>query len=122
MATIAKPDDIINALDQILKTNITSLVVTFILAATVLLLLKIVAEALAGYIQFRLDRHIAIGSAVEIFGKVGRIKEISIFTITVETECGFIRTPTKTWRASRFLALKNVVSWDRRKEDKLKGK
>lgn len=116
---MAGTQEIVTALDQIWKTNITELVITFILTATVLLLLKIVAEALAGYIQFRLDKHIAIGSAVEIYGKVGRIKEISIFTITVETECGFIRTPTKTWRTSRFIAFKNKVKWDRRKGDKI---
>jgi len=119
MAGIAKPDDIINALDQILKTNITELVITFIVGATVLLLLKIVAEALAGYIQFRLDKHLAIGSPVEIYGKKGRIETMSIFTITVETDCGHIRVPTKSWRSSRVINLKDkLLLHNRRKDDK----
>jgi len=112
--------EILDALDQIQKTNIDSIIISFLIAAVTLMLLKIIAEAIAGYIQFRLDKHIAIGSDVEIFGKAGRIKEITIFTITVETDCGFIRVPTKSWRSSRFIALKNRVLWDRRKDDKIK--
>ena len=97
--------EIVDALDQIQKTNIDSLIISFLMAVVVLMLLKIVAEAITGYIQFRLDQHIAIGSPVEIYGKKGRIREVTIFTITIETSCGFIRVPTKAWRVSKFISL-----------------
>jgi len=115
--------EVLEALDQIQKTNIDSIIISFLIAAVALMLLKIVAEAVAGWVQLRLDQHIAIGSSVEIYGKKGRIKEVTIFTVTVETECGFIRVPTKSWRASKFITLKNKVPHNRRVEDKLiKGK
>ena len=101
--------EITNALDQIFQTQILEIFMSFIIAATVLLLLKIVAESLVGYIQFRLDKHIAIGSPVEVYGKKGRIKEISIFTITVESDCGYIRVPTRVWRGSKYLTLKDQM-------------
>ncbi len=113
--------EVLLALEQIFATKIFELLFGFIVAATVLLLLKIIAEALAGYIQFRLDKHIAIGSPIEIYGKKGRVLDVTVFTITVETDCGFIRVPTKTWRASKFIMLKDQLSLhNRRKEDKRK--
>ncbi len=105
---MANTKEVIEALDQIQKTNIDSIIISFLVAAVVLSLLKIIADAISGYIQFRLDQHIALNSQVEIYGKRGRIKEISIFTITIETECGYIRVPTKLWRASRFIVLKDI--------------
>jgi len=110
--------EVLTALDQIQKTNIDSIIISFLIAAVALMLLKIVAEAISGYIQFRLDQHIAIGSPVEIYGKKGRIREVTVFTITIETECGFIRVPTKSWRVSKFISLKNIVPHNRRLEDK----
>ncbi len=110
--------EIAEALDQIQKTNIDSLVISFLIVVVVLMLLKVVAEGIVGYIQIRLDRHIALGSPVEVYSKRGKIKEITLFTITIETDCGFVRIPTKLWRGSRFLSLKNKVPHDRRKDDK----
>lgn len=114
-------NEILETIDKIQKTNIDSIIISFIVAAVALMLLKIVSEAIAGYIQVRLDEHIAIGSDVEIFGHIGKIKDVSIFTVTVETDRGYIRTPTKLWRASKFLVLKNKIQLNRRKEDKQKG-
>jgi len=119
---MAGTKEIVDALDQIQKTNIDSIIISFLTAAVTLMLLKIVAEAVAGWIQLRLDQHIAIGSDVEIYGKKGKIKEITIFTVTIETECGFIRVPTKNWRTSKFISLKNIVPHNRCLDDKLKGK
>ena len=111
--------EILLALEQIFTTKILELFVGFIVAATVMLLLKIIAEAIAGHIQFRLDKHISIGSPVEIYGKKGRVRDVTLFTITVETDCGFIRIPTKSWRASKFLMLKDqIFFYNKRKEDK----
>jgi hypothetical protein len=114
---MANTAEVIEALDQIQKTNIDSIVVSFLIAAVALMLLKIVAEAIAGYIQLRLDQNIAIGSPVEVYGKKGRINHISIFTVTVETDCGFIRIPTKSWRVSRFIALKDRLELRNRRKD-----
>jgi hypothetical protein len=116
---MANSQEVITALEQIQKTNIDSIIVSFLIAAVALMLLKIVAEAITGWVQLRLDQHIAIGTTVEVYGKKGRIKEISVFTITIESQCGYIRVPTKAWRASRFLILKDTQKLhNRRKEDK----
>lgn len=118
---IGSASDVINALNGIIQTNITYIVVTFVMAATFLLLLKTLAEALTGYIQLRLDQHLAIGSLVEVYGKVGFIKQVSIFTVTIETEYEFIRVPTKRWRLTKFLILKGCGPIpERRKSDKKK--
>jgi len=117
---MAGTQDVLNALDQIQQTNIESIIISFLVAAVALLLLKISAEAIAGYIQFRLDRYIAIGCPVEIYGKKGRVKDISVFTITVETDCGFVRVPTKLWRSSRFISLKDMMVLRNRRKDDIK--
>lgn len=118
---IGSASDVINALDGVVQTNITQIIITFVLAMVVLLLLKVVAEAAAGFIQLRLDQHLAIGSLVEVFGKKGFIKSVTLFTITIETEYEFIRIPTKQWRLSKFLILKGCGPLpDRRKNDKKK--
>lgn len=117
---MANTQEVIEALDQIQKTNIDSIIISFLIAAVALMLLKIVAEAITGWVQLRLDQHIAIGSDVEVYGKKGKILEVSIFTVTVETECGYIRIPTKSWRGSRFITLKSSAKHNRRKDDKLK--
>lgn len=118
---IGSASDIIEALNGIIQTNITYIVVTFIMATVVLLLLKTLAEALTGYIQLRLDQHLAIGSLIEVYGKSGFIKHVSIFTVTIETEHEFIRVPTKRWRLTKFLILKGCGPIpQRRKGDKKK--
>ena len=99
--------EIVKALDQILMSNIWSLMLSFIAGATLLMTLKVVSEAITGHIQFILDKYIAVGSLIEIFGKQGRIKTASIFTVTVETECGYIRIPFKDFRSSRYVLLKD---------------
>ncbi len=115
---MAGTQEVLDALDQIQKTNIDSIVISFLIAAVALMLLKLIAEAITGYIQLRLDQHIAIGSPVEVYGKKGRIKDVNIFTVTIETQCGFIRIPTKSWRTSKFINLKDeLVLQNRRKSD-----
>lgn len=115
---MANAQEVIEAIDQVYATNVHSIIVSFLIAAVLLMLLKIVAEAITGYIQLRLDQHVALESAVEVYGKRGILKEVSLFTVTIETECGFVRVPTKSWRSSRFLILKDRNELlKRRKED-----
>lgn len=114
---IGSAADVLDALNQIIQTNITSIVFTFVLSAVVLLLLRTVAEAAAGFIQLRLDQHLAIGSLVEVYGRQGFIKQVSLFTITIETDSEFIRIPTKQWRFIEMFILKNPPIRDRRKDD-----
>ena len=114
--------DVIDAIGQVYQTNIQSIILSFLISAVVLMLLKIIAEAIAGFIQLRLDQHVAIGTTVEIYGKRGRLKDVSLFTVTIETQCGYVRIPTKDWRASKFLILKDDQPLhNRRKEDKIHG-
>jgi small-conductance mechanosensitive channel len=116
---MATSKDVLDALDQIQQTNFDSVVISFLVAAVALMLLKIIAEAITGFIQLRLDQHIAIGTTVEVYGKKGRVKEVTLFTVTIETECGYVRVPTKSWRASKFLILKDSQPLhNRRKDDK----
>jgi len=104
--------------EAVIKTKVHILITNLIFAGVILMLLKIVAEAVSGYIMFRSDMHICIGSPVEVYGKKGRIVEAGFFAITIETECGFIRVPTKDWRSSKYLILKDsMVLRNRRSED-----
>lgn len=105
-------NDIIAIVDHVVQSKLHTLIVTFVITATVLLLLKQIAEALTGYIQFRLDQHVGIGTPVEVYGLRGRIKETSIFTITIETKDCFIRVPTKEWRFSQYRVLRDTVLCD----------
>ncbi len=115
---IGTKTDLINALNEIIKTNIFHITITFVLSAIVLLLLKVVAEAGAGYIQFRLDPHLSIGSLVEVYKQKGRILRINWFSIVVETETCYVRIPTKQWRFSKMLILKEEdQKWNRRSND-----
>jgi len=77
--------------------------------AVVILLIKSITESIAGYIMFRIDRNVGIGTPVEVYGKKGRIRETSWFEITIETDCGFIRIPPKNWRTSRYIVLKDQL-------------
>ena len=111
--------EIVEALDQIFKSNIINLILFAITSTTLFMLLRLVAESLTGYIQFRLDKYISIGSPVEVYGKKGRVQKVTIFTIFIQTECGYIRIPIKNWRTSKFVALNdNTVLRNRRKDDK----
>ena len=112
-------NEITQIIDHVIKSKIHMVVISFILGTTALLLLKIIAEAITGYIQFRLDQHVAIGSPVQIYGLKGRIREASIFTITVETHIGFIRIPTKVWRLSKYIVLKDKVLVELIKEEEV---
>ena len=103
----------------VIQTKVYLLIAHFIIAGVILLLLKSISEAICGYILFRSDKHICIGSPVEINGKQGRLVSASLFTITIETECGFIRVPTKDWRSSGYIILKDsMVLRKRRVSDK----
>ena len=115
-------NDIIAIIDHVVQSRIHTVVVSFVLGTTALLLLKTIAEAITGYIQFRLDQHVAIGSPVELYGFKGRIREASIFTITVETLNGYIRVPTKEWRGSRYIVLKDKVLVELIEQEDCEGK
>lgn len=98
--------DILNAINQLAQTKIHYLMMSFLFTTTIFMLLKTVAEAISGFIQFRLDKHLSIGSPVEVYGHRGRIKEISVFTITIKIANGYIRIPTKSWRTSKYIVIR----------------
>ena len=101
-----------------MNINLWSLVVQFILVGTILLLLKNVVEALVAHIMFRLDKHISIGTEVRVYGEEGYIRDVSVFTITVETNEGFIRIPTREWKSSRYVVMRTYLNMGRRKSDR----
>ena len=112
------PQELIKAIQDLINVEFYTLILDVILAGVILFLLKFLTESLANYILFRLDKYLAIGSAIEIYGKTGRIKIVSFFNITIETSDGHIRVPTRHWRASRYILLKEVpLIKNRRKDD-----
>lgn len=111
---------IIKIVDVVIRTKIHILLINLIIAGIILMLLKTIAEAISGYIIFRSDMHICIGTPVEIYGKRGRIIDASFFTISIETDCGFIRVPTKEWRSSKYLILKDSMILRNRRVDDIK--
>ena len=86
------------------------IILKILIAVIFIILVKTIAEHTVGYILYILDKHICVGSPIEIYNKKGRIKEVSLFTITIETECGFIRVPTKYWRISQVIILKDKMN------------
>lgn len=101
--------DILEALNKI-DEQMVLLVIKFIIGIVVIMILKVIAENIVGYIMFRLDSHVCVGTPVDIYGKKGRIQGVSIFEIVVETDCGFIRVPSKSWRASKYIVLKDQLA------------
>jgi len=97
--------ELINKLDE----QIVYMIIKFMIGIIILMLFKIIAENIVGYIMFRIDEHINIGAPVEVYGKKGRIKETSLFVITIETDCGYIRIPTKDWRTCKAIILKDQL-------------
>ena len=86
-----------------------------LLAIVVAMMFKTVAENIVGYLILRLDQYVGIGTCVETFGKRGKIREISFFTVTIETECGYIRIPTRNWRTSKFIILRDRIELRQRR-------
>ena len=109
--------ELMNKLDE----QVVFIVMKFLLGVIILMLLKTVAENIVGYLMFRFDGHISIGTPVDIYGKKGRIKEASIFTISIETDCGYIRVPCKYWRTSKAILLKDDLNLRNRRSTDRQG-
>ena len=91
----------------------------FLVAAIVIVTLKYIIECISSYITLRLDEYVHEGTPIEVYGKKGRIRKISYFTVVVETECGFIPISTRNWKTSKYVVLKDQWNFQRRKEDRM---
>ncbi len=107
--------EVLNRIDE----QMVLVIIKFIIGIVVIMILKVVAENIVGYIMFRVDSHVGIGTPVEIYGKRGIIESASIFEIVVETDCGFVRVPSKVWRSSKYIVLKDHLTMrNRRSSDR----
>ena len=110
--------ELVNKLDE----QVLFIGFKFLAGVVILMMLKTIAENIVGSLMFRFDNHISIGSPVEIYGKKGRIKEASLFSITIETDCGYVRVPSKHWRTSKVILLKDDLNLrNRRSTDRQQG-
>jgi len=112
-----KQDELVNQLVTALDAQLFWLIWQFILIGAIILLLKIVIEALVAHLMFVIDAHVSIGTFIRVYGQEGYIKEVGVFTITIRTDEGFVRIPTKEWRSCKYTLLCKDVNFGRRKTD-----
>jgi len=119
------PEDVQNIAHELismLSADFMWMVLQLVALAVVIYLFKIVAEGLAGYVLFKLDSYLCIGSMVLIDGKPGEIKSAGLMVIVVETKDTYIRVPTRDWRFSKYELLKcRVPGTGRRITDRIKS-
>jgi len=95
------------AISAVVQTQLLSIILHLLVLAVALAIIKSAAESILGYLQFLFDKHISINSPVIVYGKKGRIKFVSLFNVTVKTDCGWVRIPTKSWKSSKYILLKD---------------
>ncbi len=79
-----------------------------------------IAQSIIGFFQLRLNKYLCLDKAIKINGHTGHIRSIGFFSLTVETNEGFIFIPTKGWRDMQIVILKETVEKNRRTEDEKK--
>lgn len=108
---------LIKVIEEVVSLQIPTLVGTLVVIGVALYLLRYVGDSLASYFLLRIDMHVGVGRSVEVYGRKGRIKKITIFTVVVETCDGYIRIPIREWRTSRYVVLKDIVPNKRRRQN-----
>ena len=112
--------ELINQLLLTFNEQLFTLMFKFVIIGVIIMLLKNIIESVTGYILLMTNKYVCIGSPVEIYGKKGRIKRITLFSVTIETECGYIRTSTKDWRTSKYISLKDHLTLLNRRSTDIK--
>jgi len=109
--------ELTQSISTLLNGKVWYLMVQFIAIGTIILTLKNTIEALVATIQIRLDKHLSIGDELRVYGKEGYIKGIGLFTLTVATQYGFIRIPTKMWKNTQYELKRTTLGFKRRASD-----
>jgi hypothetical protein len=78
-----------------------------VIAGVATILFKSLLESLAGYITFRLDRFMKIGTPIEYKGKFGHVKSVSVTQIVLEFQTGYLSLPVRKWTSNEFIVLKD---------------
>jgi len=90
-------------------TQLLTLLFKLAVVAILVLLFKGLIQDIVSYIVFRTNRYVGIGTPVEVYGKIGRIRSVSLSFIVIETEKGFIPIPTRGWRSCKYHILKDSL-------------
>lgn len=105
---------------NILQSKLWSMIIGFLLIAVAVQLGRQASRNVAGYILFRLDKHLSIDRRIRLFdGRSGEIKNYSFGGVTIETDDTLKTIPWDEWRGSYELYRTDVRN--RRKTDGEKG-
>ena len=96
--------ELVKVIDEVWLTLLLQVIIAGILA----LILKNIIESLAYYLMYRFNKHVKEGTLISLNGKEGRIKEASIFSITIEFKEGYMTFPTKNWKSIKWIVLKDM--------------
>ena len=69
------------------------------------------------YFQFKGNRHVSLGTLVEVNNFVGKIKDFGLKHIIIEGERGYYRLPMKTWQRQDWIFLRT----ERQEENRIAG-
>jgi len=100
-------DAITTLVDNVFDRQLLETIIQLIIVGIIILFLKNMIENVVGFVTFLFDPHVSVGSPIEVYGKKGRVKCISPFTVTIENKEEFIRIPFKGWRTSKYSILKD---------------
>ena len=117
---IVNQDQLVNSLvDRICDINLWSTGLRVVVALVIVLLIKFLGESIVGYLRFRISQNIIKGTPVIVDGEMGRVKRVTLFTILIETNEGWMPIATRDWNTKKLVKLRDqCLSLDRRKRDK----
>lgn len=102
---------------NMLQSKLWSMIIGLLLVAVAVQLGRQASRNIAGYITFRIDKHLSIGRRVRLFdGRAGDIKDYSFSGVTIETEDTLKTIPWDEWRGSYELYRTDIKN--RRANDK----
>lgn len=79
----------------------------FMLVALGAFIIKLFVESLANYFMFRYNKHVGIGTRIEIYGKIGIVKHIGYTSFIIDTDNGEFHIPMKDWKNAKYVVLKD---------------
>ena len=104
---------------EILRSKLWSMIFGLLLLAVAVQLGRQASRNVAGYILFRIDKHLSLGRRIRLFdGRSGDIKDYSFSGVTIETEDTLKTIPWDEWRGSYELYRTDVKN--RRSTDSCK--
>jgi hypothetical protein len=98
-------------LTEFINANLFVVLMQILILGTFLVLAKVFIENFASWVLLRFDPHIKVGTLILLENDTeARVKEIRIFSITVESKVGYLSIPTRRWRDQSWTVLKDIAA------------